>query len=327
MSIDGPPQMRKFLSTQHLAGSGLQRGEDDVRAPLSVLRTGGEVVYEEKVDGANSAFRFDAGGNLLLQCRGHYLDAANRNAPRERDWGYLKDWMTLHQGDFLDRFEDRYVVYGECPSIAHSCFYDRLPGIFLEFDILDLANGEYLDTDARRALCRGLPIMSVPVLYRGQALSDLDMRGLVGPSVFATPLAEPAVGAAAWGETLAATGSWDEALRRACKLVGDDPERRLAKLDRSGMAEGLYIKVEQEGRVTGRYKWVRPGFVQVMLDANEHWQSRFPVPNLLAAPLAGLPHYLAQATEPPAVYDPDRPWEWGPWTPANPAVAPPFRPR
>jgi len=46
--------------------------------------------------------------------------------------------------------------------------------------------------------------------------------------------------------------------------------------------EGLYLKVEEEGRVVERYKWVRPEFLQAILDSGEHWADRPIEPNQLA---------------------------------------------
>ncbi len=47
--------------------------------------------------------------------------------------------------------------------------------------------------------------------------------------------------------------------------------------------EGLYIKIEAGGAVAGRYKYVRPGFLQTVLDSGSHWQERPLLPNQLRA--------------------------------------------
>ena len=46
--------------------------------------------------------------------------------------------------------------------------------------------------------------------------------------------------------------------------------------------EGLYLKVEEGGRVLGRYKWVRASFLSAVLDSGTHWLRRPIVPNRLA---------------------------------------------
>ena len=51
--------------------------------------------------------------------------------------------------------------------------------------------------------------------------------------------------------------------------------------DDADLAEGLYIKAEAEGRVVGRYKFVRASFLQA--DANSDWRARPLLPNQLRA--------------------------------------------
>ncbi|MBL8179761.1 MAG: RNA ligase family protein [Bryobacterales bacterium] len=47
--------------------------------------------------------------------------------------------------------------------------------------------------------------------------------------------------------------------------------------------EGLYIKHEHDGCVLGRYKFVRPSFLQRVADSGEHWMDRPIEPNRLRA--------------------------------------------
>jgi hypothetical protein len=45
--------------------------------------------------------------------------------------------------------------------------------------------------------------------------------------------------------------------------------------------EGLYLKVEEGGRVVERYKLVRSSFLTAILDSGSHWLDRPIVPNQL----------------------------------------------
>ncbi|MGJ5815626.1 RNA ligase family protein [Paludibaculum fermentans] len=45
--------------------------------------------------------------------------------------------------------------------------------------------------------------------------------------------------------------------------------------------EGLYFKHEEQGRVVGRFKYVRPSFLQAVVDSGEHWSDRPIEPNRL----------------------------------------------
>jgi hypothetical protein len=45
--------------------------------------------------------------------------------------------------------------------------------------------------------------------------------------------------------------------------------------------EGLYLKKEENGRVIGRYKFVRTEFLQTVADSGDHWMNRPIEPNRL----------------------------------------------
>lgn len=48
------------------------------------------------------------------------------------------------------------------------------------------------------------------------------------------------------------------------------------------LMEGLYVKVEENGEVAMRCKWVRPSFVQASAEAGTYWLRRPLIPNRLA---------------------------------------------
>ena len=58
-------------------------------------------------------------------------------------------------------------------------------------------------------------------------------------------------------------------------------EQVLAETDASSTMEGLYIKVEENGIVTERMKYVRAEFLQRMLQSDSHWIDRPIIPNQL----------------------------------------------
>lgn len=238
----------KYPRTPHLEGSRLQPGDEGYdHVPYSTLQ-GEHVVIEEKLDAANSGFSFNGAGDMLLQCRGHYLTGGGR----ERQFNLFKRWAQAHESVFLERLEDRYVVYGEWMHKLHSVPYNALPHFFLEFDVWDRARNVFLSTKARRALLDGLPILSVPVLHDGVALKRLkDMTGLVTASL---------------GKSV---GWQDQFLREAVKAgILEDKAWEIA--DKSDLAEGLYLKIERGDEVVGRLKWVRPSFTQRIIESDKH---------------------------------------------------------
>ena len=78
------------------------------------------------------------------------------------------------------------------------------------------------------------------------------------------------------------TADWRSCFERIVLREGFDLAREWQRADRSDRAEGLYIKVEEDGQVVERYKLVRPDFVQAILDADEHHATQPFIPNQLA---------------------------------------------
>lgn len=253
------PPIHRYPRTTHLDGSGLQPDDDPNTVPMRFL-AGKHVVIEEKMDGANSGIRFDAASlELRLQSRGHYLAGGGR----ERQFDLFKQWAQAASGRLLDALGTRYQLYGEWVYAKHTIFYDALPHYFLEFDVLDLETGAFLDTPRRAELLRGLPLVPVRVLYAGEWPGEAAVRAMVGASAFITTDA---------GDTLSADTA----------ALGWNVELTHRQTDLSGRMEGLYIKVEEGGEVTERYKFVRRDFLQTAIGEG-HWQDRPIIPNRLAA--------------------------------------------
>ena len=251
--------IRKYPRTRHILDSRLQPGDEDLAAAGFEAIAGRHLVIEEKIDGANAAISFSPDGRLLLQSRGHYLTGG----PRERHFALFKAWAHAIEPELRAVLGSRYIVYGEWLYAKHTIFYDALPHYFLEFDVLDCETGAFLSTPERRGLLAGLPLASVPVLHEGEIVRAPALKALIAPSLYKSP---------GWRENLAAAV---EAGRHRAAY-----ESRQA--DASGLAEGLYIKVEENGSVAGRFKYVRHDFLTAVLDSASHWQSRPILPNQLA---------------------------------------------
>jgi hypothetical protein len=105
--------------------------------------------------------------------------------------------------------------------------------------------------------------VSVLVLV-SERFDTLDsLRALIGPSRFKSP-------------------AWKDRLREDSLARGIDWPRTQAQTDLSDQMEGLYVKHEEGGQVVGRYKYVRPEFLQRIGDSDCHWLDRPIIPNLLA---------------------------------------------
>lgn len=253
--------LRKYPRTAHLEGSRLQEG-DDGSDQLSYAKLAGRfIVVEEKLDGGNSGIGFSDGGQLLLQSRGHYLAGGGR----ERQFNLFKRWAAAHEDRLLDRLEDRYVAFGEWLHKKHAIFYDRLPHYWCEFDIWDRSREVFLGTPERAAILGKAPVLPVPVLFAGIAPPRLkDLLALVQHSY-------------------AKSGVWADRFEQTVMRENLDLKRAWKGTDKSRVMEGLYIKVEENGVVTERYKWIRRDFVQAIEESGQHHAEQPFIPNQLDA--------------------------------------------
>ncbi len=252
-------RIRKYPRTPHIEGSGLQTGDEDLAVAGFGELAGKHLVVEEKMDGANCGVSFDPRGRLKLQSRGHYLTGG----PRERQFHRLKAWASRFTAELWELLGDRYVLYGEWCYAKHTLFYNALPSYLMEFDLYDTREDVFLSTARRMSLLRGAPfVVSVHVLHAGPLPSLAALQALVGPSRFIAP-------------------GFREQLRDAALSQKLDPERTLRETDPTGWMEGLYVKTEDADTVTGRYKYVRSGFLQTVLDSESHWLDRPLLPNRL----------------------------------------------
>jgi hypothetical protein len=253
-------EILKYPRTPHIEGSRLQPGDEGHEHVRLATLAGCHAVVEEKLDGANVGISFTTGGEMLLQSRGHYLVGGGR----ERQFGPFRIWACSHESRLLALLEDRYVMYGEWLYAKHSVSYDRLPHWFCEFDIYDRVEQVFLSTPRRHEMLAGSPIVSVPVLQAGAMPRDIkSLRALVRPS-------------------LAKSAHWRDAFEHSVRRQALDLSLAWQQTDKSDLSEGLYIKVEDERQVLGRYKWVRPDFVQTILDSGSHHSTRPVLPNGLA---------------------------------------------
>jgi len=156
----------------------------------------------------------------------------------------FKQWTMGKRPALEIMLEDRYILFGEWLYAKHSVHYRRLPHYFFEFDIYDKQERGFLDLATRLVLLDGTGIRTVPVIHRG-ILTAEQLWALIGPSAYDSAFDNPV------------TGRTDN------------------------LMEGLYLRSEAEGQVTGRAKLVRPEFVE-KIKQSEHWQHQAMVPNLLA---------------------------------------------
>lgn len=246
----------KYPRTPHIQGSRLQPGDEDLRQrPFSDI-AGRHVVLEEKIDGANSAISFTDDGELRLQSRGHFLTGGYR----ERHYDLMKQWAAVQQDKLYEVLGCRYIMYGEWMYAKHSIYYDALPHYFMEFDVLDRETGRFLNTPSRHELLKTVPICHVPVLASGVFNNMDEIMKYLGNSKFITE-------------------AHIEHLREDSERLGLDADCVCRETDASRLMEGIYIKVEENGEVVDRMKYVRASFLQTVETPQSNWLDRPIVPN------------------------------------------------
>jgi hypothetical protein len=248
----------KYPRTQHIESSRLQVGDEDLDSvPFSAI-AGRYLVIEEKVDGANSGISFSSDGQMLLQSRGHYLTGG----AREKHFNLFKRWAYSLSGRFWNVLGDRYILYGEWLYAKHTVFYDLLPHYFLEYDVLDLKEQQFLSTQKRKELLEHSPVIAVSISYEGTLSKQKQLVSYLGRSHYITD-------------------DRTQKLQQICAEKNLDWERVQKQTDLSNLMEGLYVKVETESTVLAIYKFVRNSFLTTMLNSEGHWLDRPIIPNLL----------------------------------------------
>jgi hypothetical protein len=149
----------------------------------------------------------------------------------------------------------------------------------MEFDILDKERSNldpskdivtpdddlfFLDTASREAVLKGVSYTPVRVLWQGTWTRDMRFEDHISRSHFKSE-------------------SWVDNLREEVSRQGQDWELVWQHTDQSDGMEGLYIKWEEDGRVKGRYKFVRPDFVSLITGNAVHHENLPSTPNRLAA--------------------------------------------
>lgn len=234
--------------------------EDFTKYPRTPHLFGSRGTDDDKHLGQQESLDFAADSSLIVEEKldgtnvGVHFTSAGRMVLQCRgheitsgmhaQYDLFKQWTMGKRSVLEAMLEDKLLLFGEWLYARHSVHYRRLPHYFFEFDIYDKQREVFLDLASRLERLDGTGIITVPVVHCGSASAD-ELRRLIGPSRFDSLFENPMTG-------------------RADNLM-----------------EGLYLRTEADGHVTGRAKFVRAEFVE-KVKQSEHWQHQSMVPNLLA---------------------------------------------
>lgn len=156
----------KFPHTPHLLwlGSGKPR-DDKVLKPAEVADfLSGEVIIEEKVDGANLGLSLGPDGRVRAQSRGNYLAPGRSHA----QWNLLWPWLAERRDILEDGLSGGLMLFAEWCYARHTVPYDALPDWVLGFDIFELGLRRFWSVDRRNTWLRERSLFSVPEVKRGK---------------------------------------------------------------------------------------------------------------------------------------------------------------
>ena len=155
----------RFPHTAHLLwlGEGCPR-DDKVLSPAEAQAVlAGEVVVEEKLDGANLGLSLSADGRLRAQNRGQYLAE-----PHTGQFARLPAWLAQHGTALQAVLIPDLMLFGEWCAARHSLDYAALPDWFLLFDVYDRSMGRFWSTPRRNTLAREAGLKTVPQVLQGK---------------------------------------------------------------------------------------------------------------------------------------------------------------
>lgn len=155
----------RFPHTPNIAllGKGTPRDDKVLSSEEAHALLTGEVVVEEKLDGANLGFSVSPDGAVRIQNRGQYL-----SEPYTGQFEKLSTWFKFHSDGLFDALGGELILFGEWCAARHSLDYDNLPDWFLVFDVYDRKFRRFWSTARRNELATRLGLSFVPRLYHGQ---------------------------------------------------------------------------------------------------------------------------------------------------------------
>jgi len=181
----------RFPHTPHLSwlGEGTPR-DDKVLSPHEASDLlAGEVIVEEKLDGANLGLSLDAQGQIRAQNRGQYL-----SNPHLGQFSRLPAWLAERSEALHAVLVPGLILFGEWCAARHSLAYHQLPDWFLLFDVYDRNTGRFWSVSRRNALAANaglettriilhahttLPALKQLVESQVSAFRDASLEGIV----------------------------------------------------------------------------------------------------------------------------------------------------
>jgi len=165
----------KFPRTPHLEWLSTRAPQDDrvLDKAAAAEFLAGDLIVEEKVDGANVGLSLDERGAIRAQSRGKWIGPGSR--PQFQP---LWAWIAARQNSLIEAIGPQRIVFGEWCFAFHSIRYDKLPDWFLAFDVYDCAARRFWSAERRDGLLAMAGLTGVPRIATGR-FTPRQLRGML----------------------------------------------------------------------------------------------------------------------------------------------------
>lgn len=180
-----------------------------------------DVTVEEKVDGANTGMMLHE-GNPIIRNRNHLLNKAfiQRKTAAKMQFASIHNWFYSNMDKFEavnDHLGFEASIYGEWMYAVHGIEYDKLPALWIPYDIYDWQEDRYLPSSLSRVVLNNAGFHTPRLLHAGPVKSYEQLEELCN-------------GPAAW--------SADKREGVYVKVNGKDRLERRFKMVREGFVQG-----------------------------------------------------------------------------------------
>ncbi len=187
------PDFPKTLHVPYKAVFGANVSPDDaIASELTVERINGEgnIFVEEKIDGANCGMcLYEV--HPVIRNRSHILNKGYvKDTPAKMQFRPAWNWFYKNKEKFekLNQAAGFEVgVFGEWLYALHGIRYDKLPDLFVAYDLFDWFALKFIATDKARELLTSAGFSVPPLLHTGKVESYEQLENLCNePSAYST---------------------------------------------------------------------------------------------------------------------------------------------
>lgn len=154
------------------------------KTTVDVLKEGDQIIIQEKIDGANASFKYDAETDTIRAF------SRNTELNDENTLGGFYQWtQQLDKTKLLDGV----IYFGEWIN-PHKVKYPEYEKQFFLFDIYNTYTGEYVDFSMVEDEAKRLGLNLVPVFYNGEYKGYEHLESFIGQTMLGGKLGDVETG-------------------------------------------------------------------------------------------------------------------------------------